>query len=242
MNLHIRKKMKHDSVSLQEYFQAMMDEREKGVFERFRQSELAVKEALASADKQVAAALASQDKSTLTAFVASEKAIVKAEMAQSLFNQASIDVNNKLDDQAKQFITRIESLSTTKALEEKAETLRLLFDSKMEAMREATQKDVEDTESDIAELRANLAASITRGEHESALVRVGQLEQYQASTISRAEVQQQFDTVASNLDTQALRDSAIEAQISKLEGRMIAGGTGVAVFSIIVAIGLHFIK
>jgi hypothetical protein len=229
---------KEMEVSLLYYIEHIQSDMKEG----FAASREAVKDALAAADKAVAAALASQQKSTSDAFTASEKAIVKAEHAQSLFNQASIDINSKLDVQAKQFITRMESLSTTKALEEKAETLRVLFDSKLEGMRQSNIKDVADAENGLVQVRTSLVEFITRTEHESTIGRLGQLETVQAGNISRAEVQKQFDDIDKVLEIRADRFAKIEASISKLEGRLLAGGTGVAVFSIIVAIALHFLK
>jgi hypothetical protein len=67
-------------------------------------------------DKRYAAAFLAQERAVEAAFLASEKAIVKAEIAQAAYNERSNEFRAALDDQAKLFIPRTEMNIQTQEL------------------------------------------------------------------------------------------------------------------------------
>jgi hypothetical protein len=79
----------HNEVSLKEYFERILTER----------------------DSAVRAALAAQEKAVAAAFEASEKAIAKAEAAQKAHDQAANNLRGVLDDYVKQMFPRNEAES-----------------------------------------------------------------------------------------------------------------------------------
>lgn len=59
---------------------------------------------------------------------------------------------------------------------------------------------------------------------------------------NREEVSQQINSVSTTTKELTARLGRVEQSIASLEGRLIAGGVGVAIFSLVVTIVLHFIK
>ncbi len=102
-----------DGVSLREFLERVMDERDRRYEDRFKAQETAV-----------SSALAAQKELTSAAFAASEKAIVKAEAAQTSYNERSNEFRGQLDDQAKTLIPRTEADARFFSFEEKLSTLR----------------------------------------------------------------------------------------------------------------------
>jgi hypothetical protein len=76
-------------------------------------------------DQAVRAALAAVEKATAAAFEASEKAIAKAQAAQSAHDQAANNLRGVLDDYVKQMYPRTEAESRFKQQEEKIRALEL---------------------------------------------------------------------------------------------------------------------
>lgn len=100
-------------VLIREQIKITMDERDRRYEERFTAS-----------DRAVSAALAAQEKSTSAAFAASEKAIVKAEIAQTAYNERSNEFRQALDDQARMQLSRTEANSRFISIEEKIEDVK----------------------------------------------------------------------------------------------------------------------
>jgi hypothetical protein len=92
-----------NEVSLKEYFERILTER----------------------DSAVRAALAAQEKATAAAFEASEKAISKAEAAQKAHDQAANNLRGVLDDYVKQMFPRTEAESRLKQHDDKIRALEL---------------------------------------------------------------------------------------------------------------------
>lgn len=120
----------------------IIDERDRLYDSRFRASEIAVN-----------AALAAQQKAVSEAFVASEKAIIKAEDAQKEYNARSNEFRGQLDDQAKLLMQRQEALGLFKSGDDKLETMRSFFESRLETQRAAFEKSIEGISKEIAGLR-----------------------------------------------------------------------------------------
>lgn len=105
-------------VGVREFFQLWLErleafygERDRRYEDRFRAIEGGTAEKFRAAEVAVAAALAAQEKAVNAAFLASEKAIVKAEGAQSDYNERSNEFRGQLDDQAKTLISKDEAIT-----------------------------------------------------------------------------------------------------------------------------------
>jgi len=107
-------------VGLREYFERIIDERERLADTRFE----AVYAAQTAAEKQVA-----------IAFAASEKAIVKAEEAQREYNIRSNEFRGQLDDQAKTLMPRAETDARFNSLEDKFALIQKSMDIKVEEVK-----------------------------------------------------------------------------------------------------------
>lgn len=127
---------------MREFLERVVDERDRQYDLRFRAAEIAV-----------AAALAGQEKAVAAAFLASEKAIIKAEDAQKDYNARSNEFRGQLDDQAKLLMQRQEALGLFKSSDDKLETMRLFFDSKLESQRIAFEKNNDALTKEIGNLR-----------------------------------------------------------------------------------------
>jgi hypothetical protein len=135
-------------VTMREFLERVIDERDRLYDSRFRAAEIAVNAALAAQEKAVAAA-----------FLASEKAIIKAEEAQKDYNTRSNEFRGQLDDQAKLLMQRSEALGLFKSSDDKIEAMRVFFDSKLESQRMAVEKSNEGLQKDIAGLRESRSES-----------------------------------------------------------------------------------
>jgi hypothetical protein len=142
MNILLKKRQEVSDIPIREFFERIIDERDRQYDGRFRAGEIAVN-----------AALAAQQKSYSDAFLASEKAIVKAEEAQKAYNVAHNDLSRKMDDQYKTMMPHVEAIGLLKAHEDKMENMRLFFDSKLESQRIAFEKSIDAQEKEIAGLR-----------------------------------------------------------------------------------------
>jgi len=129
-------------VTMREFFERLIDERDRQYDMRFRAAEIAVN-----------AALAAQEKAVTAAFLASEKAIVKAEDSQKDYNQRSNEFRGQLDDQAKLLMQRSEALGLFKSNDDKLETMRLFFDQKLESHRLSFEKSSDGLLKEIGGLR-----------------------------------------------------------------------------------------
>lgn len=100
-------------------------------------------------EKAVSAALAAQKELTNTSFASSEKAIVKAEAAQTSYNQTHNDLSRKMDEQYKEMMPRSESLARHASneqrhqeLKEDFSKLRLEFKDDLAKMRTEFMKEI----------------------------------------------------------------------------------------------------
>lgn len=109
-------------VSMREYLERVLDERDKLYTAKFVAAEVAVAAALASAEKAVSAA-----------FESSEKAIIKAEEAQKAYNLSHNDLIRKTEAQNQATVPRSETMALLKALEEKLEAQRITYDKTIDA-------------------------------------------------------------------------------------------------------------
>jgi hypothetical protein len=133
-------------IPMREFFERIVDERDKLYGVRFEEAKTAVN-----------AALIAQKESVTSAFLASEKAIVKAEEAQKAYNVAHNDLSRKMDEQNKGTMPRPEILALFKAHDDKTEAMRFFFDSKLESQRIAFEKSIETKETRIMTLEKTVA-------------------------------------------------------------------------------------
>jgi hypothetical protein len=68
----------------------------------------------------------------------------------------------------------------------------------------------------------------------------GQVKDQQSTFMPKAEALGKFSALDAELSVRSERFAKIESNIAKMEGRLIAGGTGVALFSIAISLILHF--
>lgn len=128
------------------------DERDKRYEERFKASETSV-----------TTALAAQKEAVFAAFVASEKAIVKAETAQTSYNERSNEFRQALDDQAKLQLSKTEALQTFKSQDDKLEEVKNRI-GKLETMSSnllGLPIGLEDTRNRVGKIETTLASIIS---------------------------------------------------------------------------------
>jgi DNA primase large subunit len=129
-------------VSIREFLERVIDERDRLYDIRFKAAEVAVNAALAAAEKQTSAS-----------FLASEKAIVKAEEAQREYNIRSNEFRGQLDDQAKTLMPRPETLTLFKSHEDKLASMRSELDSRLSAYIVSVERALDEVKKDINGLR-----------------------------------------------------------------------------------------
>jgi hypothetical protein len=112
-----------DTIALKEYLSQVITERDRQYAQRFEAQQKAVDAALVAQDKAtsaafaaakeaVAAALAAQERATNAAFTAANSAVSKAETANEKRLDSVNEFRSQLKDQASNFVTRTELLST----------------------------------------------------------------------------------------------------------------------------------
>lgn len=101
----LRENIKHER-ELREKFEKLMDERDRGYGDKLK------------------TALDAQKEQTKSSFEASEKAIFKAEAAQNAHNILANGLQGRMDEQAKQFISRGEFAQAFSAENEKIEDIK----------------------------------------------------------------------------------------------------------------------
>lgn len=149
-----------DNVSMQEFLERIMDERDRLYDMRFKAAETAVNTALAAQEKAVNAALAAQEKQTASSFMASEKAIVKAEDAQREYNIRSNEFRGQLDDQAKTLMPRPETTSMFKSADEKLASTKGELERMIASLRASIDKNADTSTKEIASLRESRSMGI----------------------------------------------------------------------------------
>jgi len=136
-------------ITIREFVERIIEERDRLYDTRFRASEIAVN-----------AALAAQEKAVSAAFLASEKAIIKAEEAQKDYNVRSNEFRGQLDDQAKTLMPRFEAVSTFTAQADKLEAMRMFFESRLETQRMSFEKTMDNLNKEIASLRESRSEGV----------------------------------------------------------------------------------
>lgn len=157
-------------IPVREFLERIIDERDRQYEARFRAAEIAVE-----------AALLAEGAKTKDAFASSEKAIDKAEEAQREYNQRSNEFRGQLDDQAKLLMARVEALSLFGASDNKLETMRAFFESRLDSQRESLEKSIESVARELASQRTYTVTLITPQQHEELIKRIGVLEQANAN-------------------------------------------------------------
>lgn len=103
-----------DEISLKEYFESLLIEKDKRYEQKFNDTKIAVDAALIAADKTVAAALAGQ-----------KEAVTKAEVAAEKRFESVNEFRNTLSDQQRNLMPRSEAEIQFKSLNEKVDNLKL---------------------------------------------------------------------------------------------------------------------
>jgi hypothetical protein len=112
-------------------------ERDRRYEDRFRAVEGGTAEKFRAAEVAVAAALAAQEKAVAAAFLASEKAIIKAESAQTSYNERSNEFRAALDDSAKLQLPRAEAATRFTDFDRRLEELKKNYDQQIASLRES---------------------------------------------------------------------------------------------------------
>lgn len=129
-------------VSMREYLERVLDERDRLYGAKFVASEVAV-----------AAALTAQKTSVDAALVAADRAVAKADVANEKRFDAVNEFRAQLNDQAKTFMPRTETTSLIKSLDDKIESSQANFDAKLDALRASLEKSNDSLAREIASLR-----------------------------------------------------------------------------------------
>lgn len=159
------------TVTLREFVEKYVDERQKYIDARILAVESAMKEAFIASEKAVAAAFAASEKATQAAlaaaekavsaaFAASEKAVLKAEDAQKDYNNRSNEFRGQLDDQAKMLMPRTETMALFKNSDAVIAAIRNEYDVRLEAMKQEFSQQHTTALKDLQGLRES------RSEHE----------------------------------------------------------------------------
>lgn len=112
-------------------------ERDRRYEDRFRAVEGGTAEKFRAAEVAVAAALAAQEKAVAAAFLASEKAIIKAESAQTSYNERSNEFRAALDDSARLQLPRSEASSKFSDYDRRLEDMKKNYDAQLASLRES---------------------------------------------------------------------------------------------------------
>lgn len=135
-------------ISMREYIERVLDERDRLYGAKFVASEVAV-----------SAALIAQKTSVDAALVAADRAVAKADIA----NEKRFDAVNKfrgqLNDQAKTFMPRTETTALIKSIDDKVSASHSNFDGKLEALRASFEKSLDSIGKDISGLRESRSES-----------------------------------------------------------------------------------
>ena len=133
---------KAQQISMREFLERIIEERDRLYDARFRAAEIAVVSAFDAQKEAVAAA-----------FLASKEAIGKAENAQTAYNVAHNDLSRKMDEQNKATIPRPETTALFRAVEDKIIAMQGSYDGKLESLRASFEKSNENLVKEIAGLR-----------------------------------------------------------------------------------------
>ena len=211
MNLLPKRAQTLPDIPIREFIERIVDERDRQYDMRFRASEIAVQ-----------AALLAQKELTASSFAASEKAIIKAEEAQRDYNQRSNEFRGQLDDQAKMLMPRIEVVGLFKGVDDKFIFVQQSLEARMETQRLNIEKNADSTVKIVADLRLAMTHFLTVDAYET---RHGEL-QRQVNEL------REFRSLAGGQ----------KAGTHDTMGTFFAiGALIVSLFSIVMAIILHFI-
>lgn len=130
-----KESISHDHVSLKEYFEKLLEQRDLFYAEKIKYLETRI---VSVDDKHTAAVLAAKAIAETT-FQSSEKAILKSEEGQRLLNEKNNEFRGQLRDQAEHLMPRTESLSNWKSATEKITELKEQTESKFDLIRKEIQ-------------------------------------------------------------------------------------------------------
>ncbi len=145
-----------DTIRLREFYERVIDERDRQYDQRFRAAEIAL-----------SAALSAQEKAVAAAFLASEKAIIKAEEAQKDYNIRSNEFRGQLDDQAKTLMPRPETVALFKAMDEKLLIAQNNYENRLEGVKAAIEKSNDDSIKALAEVRLAMTHLLSTDAYEA---------------------------------------------------------------------------
>ena len=135
-------------VSMREYIERVLDERDRLYGAKFVASEVAV-----------SAALIAQKTSVDAALVAADRAVAKADIANEKRFDAVNEFRGQLNDQAKTFMPRTETTALIKSIDDKVDSLQTNFDGKLEALRASFEKSIDSISKEISGLRESRSES-----------------------------------------------------------------------------------
>lgn len=143
----VREYRESGGVTVREFLERIMNERDSHYDTRF-----------VTLEKRIYEALAAQANAATLAFATSEKAVLKAEEAQKDYNTRSNEFRGQLDDQAKTLMPRSETVLLIKGLDTRLETNTAALEKRIDAMLEEIKS--------LRESRSNLGGR-SEYQHES---------------------------------------------------------------------------
>ena len=135
-------------ISMREYIERVLDERDRLYGAKFIASEVAV-----------SAALIAQKTSVDAALVAADRAVAKADIANEKRFDAVNEFRGQLNDQAKTFMPRTETTALIKSIDDKVSLSHINFDAKLEGLRTSFEKSMDSLGKDISGLRESRSES-----------------------------------------------------------------------------------
>ena len=201
---------KINNVTMREYLENILAERDRLYGAKFLASEVAVSAALASSEKAVGAAFLSQQTAMQTALISAEKAVAaalaaadragtKAETASEKRLEGLNELRSIVTDQQAAFMQRLEAMAFFKSNDDKLVSLQYNHDVKLEAIRLSFDKSIENVSGEQVALRDQLAQSVSRSE---LMITKDQMAQTNKSLIERTALfvpRAEFETIKGQL-------------------------------------------
>lgn len=165
-------------VPMREYLERILDERDRLYGAKFAASEVAVAAALAAAEKAVNSAFLSQQTAMQTALVSQEKAVsaalaaaeragTKAEIAADKRFEGLNELRGMVTDQQATFMQRGEATALINAINERLIVIQANYDSKLETLRVAIEKNADTHVRSENEMRLLISHLITNDAFEA---------------------------------------------------------------------------
>ncbi len=137
---------KNHPITIQEYFERVINEKDHQYDQRFRASEIAVQ-----------AALVAQKLSVDTALAAADRAVSKAEIATDKRFDSVNGFRETLTDLQSTLMPRSETMALLKSLEDKLAVAQITYESRLEVQRLSVEKDNDAMTKEIVSLRESRA-------------------------------------------------------------------------------------